>query len=95
MLQGKAANVPDAMSLAPDPRMNHYWDASNDLGTAYERILPVAGGPAWDVYMLFAPGTVWHGADPPAPAFWMHQLAITNAPRLDANVFAQHAKQML
>ncbi len=95
MLGGKANNVPEAMTLAADPRVSHYWDQSNDLGTAYERILPVAGGPAWDVYMLYAPGIVWSGAEPPQPSFWMHQLAITNAPRLDATVFADHARAML
>jgi hypothetical protein len=95
MLGGTAGNVSDAATLSPDPRVKHYWDASNDLGTAYERILPVAGGPAWDVYMLFAPGVVWEGSEPPRPSFWMHQLAITNAPHLDTKIFADHARRML
>lgn len=95
MLGGTARNVPDAAAVASDPRVSHYWDGSNDLGTTYERILPVATGPAWDVYMLFAPGVVWKDVDPPKPSFWMHQLAITNAPHLDAAVFAEHARRML
>jgi hypothetical protein len=95
MLGGKAINVPEAAALAPDSRVTHYWDGSNDLGATYERILPVASGPAWDVYMLFPPGIAWTGMDPPKPSFWMHQLAITNAPHLDAAVFADHARQML
>jgi hypothetical protein len=95
MLSGNASNVPDAMTLAPDARVSHYWDESNDLGIAYERVLPVSSGPAWDVYMLYAPGIVWNAVDPPKPSFWMHQLAIKNAPHLDATVFADHARAML
>jgi hypothetical protein len=95
MLGGKASDVPDATTLQSDARVTHYWDGSNDLGAKYARILPVAGGPAWDVYMLYAPGIVWSGADPPKPSFWMHQLPITNAPYLDATVFADRARQML
>ncbi len=95
MLGGKAGNVPDAMTLAPDPCVSHYWDASNDLGITYQRVLPVSTGPAWDVYFIYAPGIVWSGADPPKPSFWMHQLAINNAPHLDAAVFADHARAML
>ncbi len=95
MLGGRASDVPEAMTLAPDPRVAHYWDPSNDLGIAYERALHVPYGPAWDVYMLFAPGIVWDGAHPPKPSFWMHQLPITNAPRLDAAIFADRARAML
>lgn len=95
MLGGKAGNVPEAMTLALDPRVSHYWDETNDLGIAYERVLPVSTGPAWDVYLIYAPGIVWNGADPPEPSFWMHQLAITNAPHLDAAVFANRARSML
>jgi hypothetical protein len=94
MLGGKAGNVPDAMTLAPDPRVAHYWDESNDLGIAYERVLPVSTGPAWDVYLIYAPGIVWNGADPPKSSFWMHQLAIANAPHLDVALFADRARAM-
>lgn len=95
MLNGKASNVPDAMKLAQDPRVHHYWDQTNDLGIAFQQLLPIATGPAWDVYMLYAPGAVWNGRQPPRPLFWMHQLAITNAPHLDPAVFAQRAVSLL
>ncbi len=95
MLGGTAGNVPDAMTLATDPRVSHYWDANNDLGLAYEGVLPVSVGPAWDVYMIYAPGIVWDGALPPKPSFWMHQLAITNAPHLDAAIFAARARALV
>jgi hypothetical protein len=95
MLNGTASNVPEAMTLDPDPRVANYWDGSNDLGTIYERLLPVSSGPAWDVYMIFAPGVLWNGTDPPKPSFWMHQLPIANAPHLDSAVFAQRAEALL
>jgi hypothetical protein len=30
--------------------------------------------PAWDVYLVYAPGVRWEGDTPPTPTFWMHQL---------------------
>ena len=42
-------------------------------------------GGAWDVFVLFAPGAVWHDR-PPRPAFWTHQLdSVTDKPRLEAS----------
>lgn len=95
MLDGTSGNVPSAMELAPDPRIVQYWDGLNDVGIEYGRLLPVASGLAWDVYMVFAPGVVWSGRTPPRPAFWMHQLNITNAPRLDPALFDEHVHAML
>ena len=95
-LRGRSENVPSAMSLAPDPRIRHYWDESDDLGAAYEAVLPTTGESAWDVYMLYRSGVVWASAQPPKPDFWMHQLGgVTAAPRLDPDVFAARAKELL
>lgn len=95
MLGGTARNVPEAATLAADARVSHYWDGDNDLGVAYERLLPTRGTIAWDVYMLYEPGITWSGTSPPRPTFWMHQLAITNAPRLDAALFAARARRLI
>lgn len=95
MLQGKIEDVPSAAALAPDSRISQFWDGSNDLGLRFERLLPTPGSPAWDVYLLYAPGVLWNGAAPPKPAFWMHQLPITTAPHLDPAVFAYHARLLL
>ena len=96
-LGGQERNVPSAASLAPDPRIHHYWDDSNDVGVAYETVLPINGETAWDVYMLYRPGIRWSGALPPKPDFWMHQLssAVAAAPRLDPDAFATRARQLL
>ena len=74
-----------------DPRAAHYWDPrrylARDLGLALkisaEESIPMAhgAGAAWDVYLAFGRGD----ATIRAPRFWMHQLAVTHAPRLDVD----------
>lgn len=32
-------------------------------------------GPAWDVYLLYPPGTRWEDHDLPVPTLWMRQLS--------------------
>jgi hypothetical protein len=95
-LGGKAQDVPNAASIAADPRIQHFWDGANDLGESYEIVLPTPG-PAWDVYMLYGPGATWSGQKPPKPDFWMHQLGknCTAAPTLDPDQFASHARELL
>lgn len=83
------------MGLIADPRASNYWDPTEALGKAYSRILEIQGGPAWDVYFLYGKGVRWDGSAPPKPAFWMHQLAVASAPRLDPTVFRQHVEQLL
>jgi hypothetical protein len=83
------------MGLITDSRASHYWDPHETLGNAYSRILGFEGGPAWDVYFLFGKGARWDGPAPPKPAFWMHQLAVTSAPRLDPIIFRHHVEQLL
>ena len=85
----------------PDPRATHYWDADRALGqrmgealgiTARESIGVEGGhGLAWDVYLAYARGN----ADLTRPDFWMHQLAVTHAPRLDAELFRERVEELL
>lgn len=94
-LGAKVQNVPVGMALVPDKRARQYWDPGELLGADYERILPTPG-PAWDVYLLYPRGVQWTSAAPPRPVFWMHQLGgVTNAPRLDPEVFRQHVERWL
>jgi hypothetical protein len=94
-LGGKEKHVADASKLIADPRTVHYWDGKNVLGKAYQQILKTPGS-AWDVYLLFSPGTLWTNHSPPAPVFWMHQLkGVAHAPRLDAPILAQEVKKEL
>jgi hypothetical protein len=94
-LKARESDIKYGMGLITDPRASSYWDPNEALGKAYSRILGIESGPAWDVYFLYGKGARWDGAEPPRPPFWMHQLAITNAPRLDPTIFRQHVEQML
>ncbi len=49
------------------------WDAHRAIGKRFEQTLGLTRT-AWDVYLVYAPGVVWHGQLPPAPTYWMHQL---------------------
>jgi hypothetical protein len=58
----------------PDARIRHYRDDEALLADRYAPALGLpADVPAWDVFLLFVPGTRWQ-EELPAPAFWMHQL---------------------
>ena len=57
-----------------DSRISEGWDGSLTIGKAFARTLNLKGT-AWDVYLVYEPGTIWSGADPPVPSFWMHQLS--------------------
>ena len=54
------------------------------------------GWPAWDVYLAYPPGVRW-GEQPPAPAFWHHQLGddLDLAPKLDGPAFADGVRELL
>lgn len=56
-----------------DRRVAQRWDSDGRVGEAFAGSLDLRG-PAWDVYLLYAPGVKWEGDAPPAPTFWMHQL---------------------
>jgi hypothetical protein len=95
MLGAEERHVPEASRLASDSRVSQYWDGANSLGEAYRSVLGLSG-PAWDVYLLFGPLQKWDEGTPPKPVFWMHQLHdVTQAPTLDAPVFAHEADRLI
>jgi hypothetical protein len=88
-------DVAEASRLVPDPRASHYWDPGEVVGSAYGRLLPTPTA-AWDVYMLFGRSASWPMSGVPKPDFWMQQLdGVTDAPRLDGDVFASVAARLL
>ena len=93
-LGARQGNVADATRIVQDSRASQYWDPNDVLGNAFAPVLGL-NEPAWDVYMLFKHGDVWRKSGVPKPDYWMQQLGVTNAPRLDGVVFAQHAAMML
>jgi hypothetical protein len=66
----------------PDSRAVRFFDAKARVAKAYSPILHLPWGlPAWDVYLVFGPEARWEG-NPPAPAYWMHQLSRAGPPEL-------------
>ena len=83
-----------------DPRASHYWDADLALArhlaaalgiTAEHASIGTQVGVAWDVYLAY-------GRSEKAieqPDFWMHQLRVPHAPRLDADAWRERVEGML
>jgi len=84
-----------------DPRATHFWDAGRGLARVLGRALGISAsesipmargaGAAWDVYLAYGRGD----ADIRAPRFWMHQLAVSHAPRLDAEEWRRGIEGLL
>ena len=55
-------------------RISQYWDGEQVFGRLAARGLGLDEPIAWDIYLLYHPGTIWVGEKMPAPDFWMHQL---------------------
>jgi hypothetical protein len=92
MVRGLERDVPPASREMPDGRARHYWDGEGQLMDGYQRVLGI-GERAWDVFLVYQPGVLWEGADPPPPAYWAHQLGtrenprVTEGPYLDGATF--------
>ncbi len=84
-----------------EPRARHYWDGERrlaqrlgeSLGISARESLGAEGGSglAWDVYLAYERGA----SDLFRPSFWMHQLGVTHAPRLDTAAFRQRVEGLL
>jgi hypothetical protein len=83
------------------PRAAHYFDGERALarslgealGISAKESLGVEGGPglAWDVYLAYGRDA----AGIRRPAFWMHQLGVSQAPRLDPATFRRQVEALL
>jgi len=74
MLKNDNASAAAAQAGAfTDPRVVQRWDSSRTSGHLLAKTLKL-NTPAWDVYLVYAPGVTWNGDDAPQPTFWMHQL---------------------
>ena len=79
----------------------HFWDGERALASRLGRALgitsaesigaPGGHGFAWDVYLAYGRGK----ALAELPNFWMHQLAVTHAPRLDPHEFRRRVRRLL
>ena len=83
-----------------DPRASHFWDDSHHLARYMAKALGIdsrteaAVGDvkeyAWDVYLAYGPGAM----EIERPDFWMHQLAVEHAPRLDAAEWLRRVRRL-
>lgn len=92
-------DVPRASREMPDPRTSHYWDGDSVLSRGYRKTLGISED-AWDIFVLYGPDAKWEGEEPPAPAFWMHQLGSASKPRvsrpyLDADLFREKLRALV
>lgn len=78
-----------------DDRVSYYWDPERLSGESFEETLGL-WQTAWDVYLLYKPGTLWD-ANAPKPDYWMHQLSMANAsgPTLDIDSLTNAAFDLL
>jgi hypothetical protein len=85
----------------PSGRVTHYWDGERRLAQRFGESLGISApeslgaeggsGLAWDVYLAYERGA----SDLFKPSFWMHQLGVTHAPRLDTAAFRQRVEGLL
>jgi hypothetical protein len=85
-----------AVERFAEPRAAHYWDGERRLAQRLGESLGITAqqslaGLAWDVYLAYERGA----SDLFRPSFWMHQLGVTHAPRLEAAVFRQRVEGLL
>jgi hypothetical protein len=83
------------------PRATHYWDRDRHLSRRMAQALAIetrrSAAPgddppfAWDIYLAYRRGN----RDITAPDFWMHQLAVDHAPRLEAAEWTRRLLAML
>jgi len=83
------------------PGAAHYWDSGRDLSRRMATTLGIdtrcsaAQGDespfAWDVYLAYRRGN----RDIAQPDFWMHQLAVEHAPRLELRGWRTQVEQLV
>jgi hypothetical protein len=74
-----------ATVLLADPRVEHFWVSTRDVGKMFQDPIKLTTEPAWDVYLVYPRGVYWDQS-PPTPAYFMHQLRgrLPDEGRLDA-----------
>jgi len=85
-----------ATVLLDDPRVEHFWVSTRDVGKMFQDPIKLSGEPAWDVYLVYPKGVTWHQS-PPEPSYFMHQLGgrLPDESRLDAKKLAERLESTL
>ncbi len=88
----------NAIALMSGPRVRHYWDGEKRVGAAVQPLIEGLADPAWDFWMLYAPGAIWAEEEAPMPDWWEHRLWALGRSRadrlLDADRFAAKAQEL-
>ena len=66
----------DSSEMVKDEwRALQFWDPNAESGKRIKKLLDLKiVNPAWDIYMLYAPGVKWENNTAPTPSYWMHQI---------------------
>jgi hypothetical protein len=91
-----AESAQKAPSLIPDRRATHFWTGSRDVAAMFQAPIGLQPHPAWDVYLVYAPGTRWDAAVP-APEYFQHQLGgrLPKEQLLNGAVLAERVRALL
>jgi hypothetical protein len=97
-LGAKEKDTRNAIELMSGPGVRHYWDGERRVGAAVQPLIEGLKDPAWDFWMLYAPGATWAKDKTPVPDWWEHKLWALGRSRpdrlLDAARFAAKAKTL-
>lgn len=97
-LGAREKDTRNAIKLMSGSRVRHYWDGDQRVGLAIQALIHGMDDPAWDFWMLFAPGVSWPKEETPMPDWWEHNLwalGVTHPERrLDADRFARKAFEL-
>ncbi len=97
-LGARERHTKNVIQLLSGPGVHHYWDGERRVGTAIQPYLAPLAIPAWDVWLLYAPGVEWPLSGAPKPDWWEHQLGALGKAYpvlvLDAPRFVAKAREL-
>lgn len=89
MADDNLAAASTQQKIIQDIRIRHYWDSEKVLGKLVADSMLKNTPTAWDIYLLYHPGSQWNNEKFPAPDFWMHQLEEDESLRLNPEILQQ------
>lgn len=94
-LGAKEDDAARAVRLMQGDDIRHYWDPEGESGRKIQDALGIDVY-AWDVWLVYGRDAVWAKKNPPAPAYWEHQLAgLPHDSFLQPNRFAEHVSALV
>ena len=88
-------DAPKGSVFFNDPRASHFWTGAHTLVEMWQEPLGLEDERAWDVFLVFAPGTEW-GETPPVPDYYMHHgRSLPEERRLNGVELRQQVRRLL